>query len=274
MTDKHPLFLLVSSNFSWFKLVLDLVFLYNKSIRYAKTGGQNVELVVKNIAKKFQENDVLKGVTHTFPSGCITGLLGRNGAGKTTLFNILYGEYQADQGEVFLVENGIERPLDAQDIGMVFSKNYLPEFLTAYEFIKFYMDLHPTSSGMSIDDYLDFMEINQADRHRIIKGYSDGMKSKLSLICILITKPKVILLDEPLTAVDVVSSIAIKRLLLSLRDNHILILSTHIMALAEDLCDQVVVLDKGYLSEMSVSTKDSAFESELLDMLKGDDYAG
>lgn len=93
------------------------------------------------------------------------------------------------------------------------------------------------TADKSVDDYLDFMEISQEDRHRIIKGYSDGMKSKLSLLCIFISKPKIILLDEPLTAVDVVSSIAIKRFLMALKDQHILILSTHIMALAEDLCD-------------------------------------
>lgn len=233
-----------------------------------------VELVIKDIYKSFQEKAVLKGASYSFQSGEITGLLGRNGAGKTTLFNVLYGEHQADQGEIVLVEDGIERPLTSKDVGMVFSENYLPEFLTAYEFIKFYLDLHPSSDQMSIDDYLDFMEIGQEDRHRIIKGYSDGMKSKLSLLCIFITKPKLILLDEPLTAVDLVSSIAIKRLLLALREDHILILSTHIMALAEDLCDRVAILDKGCLQSMSLSTKDQAFEAELLEILKGgsDDY--
>ena len=229
-----------------------------------------MELVIRDIRKSFQEKEVLKGASYTFYEGTITALLGRNGAGKTTLFNILYGDYQADQGDIFLVEDGIERPLSPEDIGMVFSENYLPEFLTGYEFIKFYLDLHPSDDHMTIDEYLDFMEISDADRHRIIKGYSDGMKSKLSLLCILITKPKVILLDEPLIAVDLVSSIAIKRLLLALRDKHILILSTHILALAEDLCDRVAILDGGLLQTMPLSAKDEAFEAQLLEMLQGE----
>ncbi|MCC9833614.1 ATP-binding cassette domain-containing protein, partial [Streptococcus agalactiae] len=119
---------------------------------------------------------------------------------------------------------------------------------------------------------LDFMEIGQTERHRIIKGYSDGMKSKLSLICLMISKPKVILLDEPLTAVDVVSSIAIKRLLLELSEDHIIILSTHIMALAEDLCDIVAVLDKGKLQTLDIDRKHEQFEERLLQVLKGDEY--
>lgn len=231
-----------------------------------------MELVIRNIRKNFQEKEVLKGASYTFREGEITGLLGRNGAGKTTLFNILYGEHQADQGEIFLVENGVERSLELEEIGMVFSENYLPEFLTGYEFIKFYLDLHPGKDQLAIDDYLDFMEINEVDRHTIIKGYSDGMKSKLSLICILISKPKVILLDEPLTAVDLVSSIAIKRLLLTLRDKHILILSTHILALAEDLCDHVAILHNGTLETMPLSTTDETFEAKLLEILQGESH--
>ena len=109
-----------------------------------------MELVIRDIRKSFQEKEVLKGASYTFYEGTITALLGRNGAGKTTLFNILYGDYQADQGDIFLVEDGIERPLSPEDIGMVFSENYLPEFLTGYEFIKFYLDLHPSDDHMTV----------------------------------------------------------------------------------------------------------------------------
>ncbi|MCC9873196.1 ATP-binding cassette domain-containing protein, partial [Streptococcus agalactiae] len=187
-------------------------------------------------------------------------------------FNILYGDLAADNGTICLLKDNHEYPLTDKDIGIVYSENYLPEFLTGYEFVKFYMDLHPSDDLMTIDDYLDFMEIGQAERHRIIKGYSDGMKSKLSLICLMISKPKVILLDEPLTAVDVVSSIAIKRLLLELSEDHIIILSTHIMALAEDLCDIVAVLDKGKLQTLDIDRKHEQFEERLLQVLKGDEY--
>lgn len=228
-----------------------------------------MELILRDIQKNFQEKEVLCGASYTFSSGQITGLLGRNGAGKTTLFNILYGEFPADAGEIFLCENGVERELTSEDNGMVFSENYLPEFLTGYEFIKFYMDLHAVTADKSVDDYLDFMEISQEDRHRIIKGYSDGMKSKLSLLCIFISKPKIILLDEPLTAVDVVSSIAIKRFLMALKDQHILILSTHIMALAEDLCDQVAVLENGVLTALDIDRKREQFEDKVLEALQG-----
>lgn len=231
-------------------------------------------LVIKNLSKHFQSKEVLTDVTYTFQSGEITGLLGRNGAGKTTLMRLLYGDYQADTGQFFLREaDGRERPLTPDDIGMVFSENFLPEFLTGYEFVKFFIDLHVPKEAECVDDYLDMVAISQEDRHRLIKGYSDGMKSKLSLLTVLIKKPRVILLDEPLTAVDVLSGLAIKKLLLTLRQDRILILSTHIMSLAEDLCDTVAVLEKGILTNLDVGRDKALFEEQLLDVLKGDDHA-
>ncbi|MDK7119549.1 ATP-binding cassette domain-containing protein, partial [Streptococcus oralis] len=97
------------------------------------------------------------------------------------------------------------------------------------------------------DDYLDRLGFGQEDRHRIIKGYSSGMKSKLAILCLLISKPKIILLDEPLTAIDVISSLEIKRLLLDLGKDHIMIMSTHMIQLAKDICDDIVLLHQGQL---------------------------
>lgn len=231
-----------------------------------------MKLVLRGLKKSFKDKEVLKSVTYEFHSGEITGLLGRNGAGKTTLMSILYGDHKADAGTFTLVtDDGQEVPLQSGDVGMVFAENILPEFLTGYEFIKFFLDIHQTDGTMRVDDYLDFMAISEEDRHRLIKGYSDGMKSKLALLTIFISRPKVILLDEPLTAVDVVSSIVIKKFLLELRRDHILILSTHIMSLAEDLCDTVGVLEKGVLTPLDIGIEQADFEEKLLEVLSGGD---
>lgn len=229
-----------------------------------------MKLVVQDISKAFGHKEVLNQLTYTFESGQITGLLGRNGAGKTTLMSILYEDYQADSGTCFLLDSkGVERSLTADDVGMVFSDNFLPEFLTGYEFVKFFLDIHQPEDKARVDDYLEQVDISPEDRHRLIKGYSDGMKSKLSLLTVLIKKPKVILLDEPLTAVDLISGMAIQKLLLALRDEHIVILSTHMMSLAEDLCDTVVVLDKGKLTNLNLGMEKAVFEERLLEVLRG-----
>ncbi|MDD3168756.1 MAG: ATP-binding cassette domain-containing protein, partial [Eubacteriales bacterium] len=107
-----------------------------------------MKLELKDIKKNFGEKQVLKGAGFTFEQGKIYGLLGRNGAGKTTLFNCLSGELQADGGEALLIEDADGagtykvNKLMPESIGYVFTLPILPEFLTGYEFLKFFIDIN------------------------------------------------------------------------------------------------------------------------------------
>ena len=172
-----------------------------------------MNLQLQDIKKAYGGKEVLKGCSFTFEKGKIYGLLGRNGAGKTTLFNCLTDELPADSGTAELIEEtGARRPLVPSEVGYVFSTPILPDFLTGYEFIKFYMDINAArcTPGKTIDDYFDMVQIDAQDRHKLIKGYSHGMKNKVQMLLFLIARPPVILLDEPLTSFDVVVALEIK----------------------------------------------------------------
>lgn len=146
----------------------------------------------------------------------------------------------------------------------------MPEFLTGYEFIKFYKDINGSlDDEKTVDEYLDMVNFSQKDRHRIINDYSSGMKSKISLLTLFISKPKVILLDEPLTSVDVVVGQQIKALLRELKKEHIVIVSTHMLELATSLCDDIVLLNNGKLSELDKHKKEEEnFEAFIIEILK------
>lgn len=230
-----------------------------------------MQLILDNIRKSFDDKKVLKGVDFTFEQGKIYGLLGRNGAGKTSLFNCLSGEIRMDSGGAFLCENEVSRPLTEEDIGYVFSLPILPEFLTGYEFVKFYMDINrdKIKSDRTIEEYFDIIRIEPEDRHRLIKGYSHGMKNKIQMLCFIITRLPLILLDEPLTSFDVVVALEIKKLLREMKEDHIIIFSTHILQLAADLCDELVILNNGYLKEIPADTLQSpGFEEQIITLLK------
>ena len=97
------------------------------------------------------------------------------------------------------------------------------------------------------------------------------MKNKIQMLCYLITKPDIILLDEPLTSFDVVVALEIKNLLKEIKKDHILIFSTHILQLAVDLCDELVILKDGKLSLIDNNIlKSDNFENEIMDILKED----
>lgn len=206
-----------------------------------------MELIIDDIHKAFKDHQVLKGASISFESGHITGLLGRNGAGKTTLFQLLNGEIPFDSGKFYIRENGQSRPVQEGDIGLVYSENILPDFLTGYEFIKFYLDIHKGKEKVDPEPFLDQMEFTEEDRHKLIKSYSHGMKTKLSMLTLLIAAPPIMLLDEPLTSLDVVMSEMIKTILRSMQKDHIIVLSTHMMDLAKNLCDEIVLLHNGKL---------------------------
>lgn len=230
-----------------------------------------MKLMLENIRKSFDSKEVLKDITFDFEKGKIYALLGRNGAGKTTLFNILADELKEDSGNVSLSTDEGIRSLEAEDLSYVYSSPVLPDFLTGFEFIKFFMDINKEKIApeKTIDDYFDLIKIDREDRHRLIKGYSHGMKNKVQMLLFLIAKPPVILLDEPLTSLDVVVALEIKRLLRSIKEDHIIIFSTHILQLATDLCDEIVILNEGKLSLLDHEMlSDANFEEEIITRLK------
>jgi len=230
-----------------------------------------MELILEQITKQYGDKKVLQGIDFRFEKGKIYGLLGRNGAGKTTLFNCLSGETKMDGGKARLQEGSVVRELREEDIGYVYSLPILPDFLTGYEFMKFFMDINRDKlpKNQSIDAFFDMMRISEEDRHRLIKHYSHGMKNKLQMLLFMITKPPVILLDEPLTSFDVVVALEMKQLLREMKKDHILIFSTHILQLASDLCDELVILHNGKLSAVPQKLLGSPeFEQTIIELLR------
>ena len=232
-----------------------------------------MKLVLEHMSKKFDKKEVLRDVNFTFTDGKIYGLLGRNGAGKTTLFNCLNGDLKADGGRFYLeTENG-SRNVAPEDIGYVLSTPTVPEFLTAREFLKFFLDIHEgkIKEPKSIDAYFSDVSIAEDDRDKLLKDYSHGMKNKMQMLLNIIAKPNVLLLDEPLTSLDVVVAEEMKQLLRSLKSERITIFSTHIMDLALDLCDEIVLLNHGVLELVDKANLGSReFKEKIIAVLRED----
>ena len=235
-----------------------------------------MKFVIDHLSKHFEQKEVLRDITFTFEAGKIYGLLGRNGAGKTTLFNCLNRDMRADSGTVFLEENGETRALSPEDIGYVLSTPTVPEFLTGREFLKFFLDINESSiqNIRSLDEYFDMMSIAREDRDKLLKDYSHGMKNKMQMLINIIAQPKILLLDEPLTSLDVVVAEEMKQLLRSQKEGKVTIFSTHIMDLALDLCDEIVLLSHGVLEVVEKSNLDNQeFKEKIIAALKEETYA-
>ena len=233
-------------------------------------GEENMKLVIKHLKKNFEKKEVLKDINFEFEKGKIYGLLGRNGAGKTTLFNCLNEDLELDGGE-FYINDGTDQKVEPEDIGYVLSTPNVPEFLTGREFLKFFIEINEKriKNKKTIDEYFDFVQIEKEDRDKLMKDYSHGMKNKMQMLVNIIASPDILLLDEPLTSLDVVAQEEMKQLFKDIKKDHIIIFSTHIMELALDLCDEIVVLNKGVLKEVTKDNLDTeSFKDKIIEALK------
>ena len=233
-----------------------------------------MEFIISHLSKSYSRHKVLTDVDYVFEEGKIYGLLGRNGAGKTTLFNCINSDIEYDSGSFYFRNGDKTEPVDADDIGYVLSTPTVPDFLTGREFLRFFMDIHADQikEKKSIDEYLDYVHIPEDTRDRLMKDYSHGTKNKMQMLISMIAGPRLMLLDEPLTSLDVVVAEEMKDILRSQKEGRVLIFSTHILDIALDLCDEIILLNHGKLELVDKSNLDNEdFKTKIIEALKDAD---
>ena len=230
-----------------------------------------MKLQIDNLSKSYGNKEILKEIDFSFESGKIYGLIGRNGVGKTTFFNCLNSDVEIDSGKFMITDDDVSYELKISDIGYVVSTPIVPEFLTAKEFLQFFIDINKDNiiEKKSLSEYFEMVQIGEADQNKLLRDYSHGMKNKMQILINIIANPKVILLDEPLTSLDIVVQEEMKKLFKTLKKDHIIIFSTHILELAMDLCDEIVILNNKKLElieKNNLNTK--KYKDKIINSLK------
>jgi len=233
-----------------------------------------MELILEDLYQSYSKTPVLCGLNASFREGSIYSIIGRNGAGKTTLFNCISGNLRYKSGKILLTDQGVLRSIEFEDVGMVSASPILPEYLTGYEFIHYFLKMRADNEIQSEKEnyYFDLVKIGNKDRHNLIKNYSYGMQNKIQLLCCLIRNPKILLLDEPLSSFDIIVSHDIKQVLIELKSNHIILMATHLLQLAVDISDEIYLLKKGTLIHPPFdSITHSGFEPYIMEALKDEE---
>ena len=209
-------------------------------------------LKINNLTKTFGDKKAVDNLTLHINSGEIYGFIGHNGAGKTTTIKCCCGILQFDQGEIYI--DGIsvkDNPLACkQKIAYIPDNPDLYDFMTGIQFLNFVADVFGVSSDdrdSRIQKYADMFEIT-GDLAQPISAYSHGMKQKLAIISALIHEPKLIIMDEPFVGLDPKASHLLKEMMREFCDNGgALFFSTHVLEVAEKLCDKVAIIKGGKL---------------------------
>jgi ABC-2 type transport system ATP-binding protein len=207
-------------------------------------------LQADNVAKSFGSVAALKGVSFRVESDQVLGLLGPNGSGKSTLMKIIVGIMKPDAGSVLVQGiNVAEDPIRVKKIvGFVPESPRLYEFLTGMEYLDFVADIHELDARMKQERITEFLKALDLEgrENELVHGYSQGMKQKLAIIAGLLHRPQILILDEPLNALDPRSARIVKDLIHKLRDDGIpTIFSTHVLEIADAICDQIVIMYNG-----------------------------
>ena len=222
-------------------------------------------LRIENLTKTYGEKRAVDNLSLHIAPGEIYGFIGHNGAGKTTTLKAVVGILQFDKGEVFIKGESIRKnPLACkQKIAYIPDNPDLYEFMTGIKFLNFIADIFgvPEEKRQErIRKYADLFEMTE-NLAQPIASYSHGMKQKLAIISAWIHEPKLIIMDEPFVGLDPKAAHILKQMMREICDEGgAVFFSTHVLEVAEKLCDKVAIIRNGQL-----------IQSGTMQEVKGDD---
>lgn len=217
-------------------------------------------LEAKAVKKSFGDTQALDGVSFTVDKGEILGLLGPNGSGKSTLMKIMVGIMKPDSGSVEVLGIDVAKnPTGVKEIvGFVPEAPRLYEFLSGVEYLDFVADVHGLDSRTKQERITEFLKALDLEgkENDLIHGYSQGMKQKLAIIAGLLHRPEILVMDEPLNSLDPRTARLVKDLIHKLRDDGVpTVFSTHVLEIADAICDRVVIMDAGRVVEEGATSQ-------------------
>lgn len=234
---------------------------------------------VSNLSKIYGSNKVLNIPELEIPAGQSFGLVGNNGAGKTTFFRLILDLIQASSGKVISGEIHTAQNEGWKDYtGSYLDEGFLIDYLTPEEYFQFVGKLNKLSEG-DIDEFLhsfkDFFNDEILNKKKYIRDLSKGNQKKVGIAAALMTKPEVLILDEPFSNLDPSTQILLKKLLKRYNEeqNLTMLISSHDLNHVTEVCNRIVVLHKGEMVKDIVTTPQTLkdLEDYFASQIQGED---
>lgn len=211
------------------------------------------EIVIEGLTKKFGDRVVLDNVSFGVNKGDIHGFLGPNGAGKTTTMRIIANLLRPEKGSVTIegVDNSKTRSVIHNHIGFLLEEPPLYRDMSVVEYLNFIGKLKRVSNEQlkkNLDYCIETLDLSPVI-NRSIENLSKGYKQRVGIAQALIHRPKILILDEPTVGLDPQSVIEVRNLILNLKQDHTVILSSHLLHEMSLVCDQVTIISEGRILE-------------------------
>lgn len=230
---------------------------------------------IENLCKNYKHIKALDNVTLTIPQGKLFGLLGVNGAGKTTLIKILSGLIDKSSGKASVLGLDIDKDMKKihQIINVSPQETSIAPNLTVKENLQFFAKIYGNTENNTVENLIQTFKLESVINQRA-KTLSGGFQRRLSIAISLISKPKILFLDEPTLGLDVLVRREIWKIIKTLKSQITIILTSHYLEEIEALCDQVAILAKGKLlttgtvQELKNQTQTNTFEDAFVKIVE------
>ena len=205
-------------------------------------------ITIDNVCKNYKSKKALDNVSLSIKQTELFGLLGVNGAGKTTLIKILCGLTKKTSGTITINNFDLDKEIDKikEIIDISPQETSVAKNLTVKENLEFFANIYNTNDANTINEIVDVFNLKEVLNQRA-KTLSGGYKRRLSIAIALISKPKILFLDEPTLGLDVFARRELWNIIKKLQKNITIILTSHYLEEIENLCDRVAILSNGKL---------------------------
>ena len=205
-------------------------------------------ITIDNVCKNYKSKKALDNVSLSIKQGELFGLLGVNGAGKTTLIKILCGLTRKTSGTITINNFNLDKEIDKikEIIDISPQETSVANNLTVKENLEFFANIYNNNNVNTINEIVDIFNLNEVLNQRA-KTLSGGYKRRLSIAIALISKPKILFLDEPTLGLDVFARRELWNIIKKLQKNITIILTSHYLEEIENLCDRIAILSNGKL---------------------------
>ena len=232
-------------------------------------------ITIDNVCKNYKSKKALDNVSLSIKQGELFGLLGVNGAGKTTLIKILCGLTRKTSGTITINNFNLDKEIDKikEIIDISPQETSVANNLTVKENLEFFANIYNTNDVKTINEIIDIFNLNEVLNQRA-KTLSGGYKRRLSIASALISKPKILFLDEPTLGLDVFARRELWNIIKKLQKNITIILTSHYLEEIENLCDRVAILSNGKLlktgtiEEIKQITNSQNFEDAFIKLVE------
>jgi ABC-2 type transport system ATP-binding protein len=236
-------------------------------------------IALHSVTKKFDALTAVDNITYRIEKGEYFALLGPNGAGKTTVVRMLLGFIEPTSGSITIDAIPVSNPQARKGVGYLSEHHMIPAYLSGFEYLRRHASLIGFSgknAQMEVERLLEVVSMKGREKEKSV-AYSKGMRQRLGLAAALLGRPKLLILDEPVTGLDPIGIRDVRNILESLRHDHVTVfLNSHLLSEVEKTCRTAAIMNNGKIlvkdSIQSIMGDDGTLEDVFIKYISSHDH--